>query len=93
MKKLILLVVVLGLLVGGCATTLNDLRDKWGPPAKCEKRGELTVCYWYFYLGNGPAPDSYEIRPADWKCGEVTVGKDGKVIKVIRYWMQPKQVR
>jgi hypothetical protein len=92
LTKILMLLILIAIaitLVTGCAT-LNSIQDKWGPPAKCEPKGELTVCYWYYWLGDGPAPTTVDIYSPDWKCREVTVNKNGRVIKVRRYWIQPK---
>jgi hypothetical protein len=95
MKKLdkilmrLILVTIVIFSVMGCSLTRNTMQDKWGPPFKCEPQGEFTVCYWYFYMGMGSAPDTYTPSP-DWKCKEVTFNKNDKVIKIKRYWVQPK---
>ena len=80
MKKLvILLAMVLGFLVSGCATaTMERVRDKLGPPANVEQlENGYTVHYYY------KACNKY-----DCLCNEFTYDQNGKVVKTRRYWTQ-----
>jgi uncharacterized protein YceK len=101
MKK-ILLVLAMAVLVG-CATNINHVQDQWGPPAKVEQlENGNSVWYWYVNTGKGSAVagvvgdqgsgiaigqgTSY----SGWMVHELTVDKEGKVIKKRKYWKQPK---
>jgi len=79
MKKLILLVMVLGLLVGGCATaTMERVQDKLGPPAKVVRLENGYAVHYYYKACN----------KYDCLCNEFTYDQNGKVVKTRRYWTQ-----
>jgi hypothetical protein len=90
--------VILVLLFFGCATTtISQVEDKWGPPAKVEDRGDTIVYYYYFYKGKGIGYDPGESGGIVW--GQVTGGwivveiitdRNGKILKKRKYWKQPE---
>ena len=80
MKRLIVLAMVLGFLVSGCASlsTMEKVQNRLGPPAKAERlENGYTVHYYY------KACNKY-----DCLCNEFTYDQNGKVVKTRRYWTQ-----
>jgi len=57
-KKLIVLAMVLGLLVSGCAcSNLTKIQNQFGPPTKVELTCDQTIWYYYWFdIGFGGDP-------------------------------------
>jgi uncharacterized membrane protein YciS (DUF1049 family) len=93
MKRLILVLVLALLLVGFAASNVNQVKGKWGAPAKVEDRGDTNVYYNYFYRGKVSGLTS-EITPAGvtagWVIVEIITDLNGKVLKMRKYLKQPK---
>jgi len=97
MKRLTALLLLLLVILSGCYTHINKVKDKWGPPAKVEDRGDTIVYYYYFYRGK-----STGYHPGDRGgivVGSSTVGvvvaeiitnREGKILKKRKYWKQPE---
>jgi len=80
------LILALAVLLIGCYTNINRVKDKWGPPAKVEYGKDTIVYYYYFSKG--------EVRAGgDWVGGyvvvEITTDPNGKILKKRKYWKQP----
>ncbi len=93
MKRLVL-ALILPLLLGGCYTHINQVKDKWGPPAKVEHRKDTMVYYYYFYKGKavvfgGDTVAGGEVT-AGWIVVEITTDPKGKILKKRKYSKQPK---
>jgi hypothetical protein len=86
MKKLILLAMLIGLLIIGCARlTLNQVEQKYGPPAKKEVVNDKIIYYYYFSGRRLRIPyERYE-----GVCWEFTFDKEGKLINKRKYYTQP----
>ena len=78
MKKILLLAMVLGLLVSGCATTMEKVQNKYGPPAKVEQLGNGSSIHYYYKACND----------YDCLCNEFTYDQTGKLVNRKRYWTQ-----
>jgi len=80
---------ILGLLfvlLLGCATNINQVKDKWGSPAKVESQGERLIHYYYFYVervGRFGTKSGLVVH-------EITTDKDGKILRTRKYWKQPE---
>jgi hypothetical protein len=83
MKKLLLLVVVLGLLVG-CAgfSTIEKVQNALGPPARTEQLGNGNITLYYYKACND----------IDCLCNEFTYDRTGNLITQKRYWTQPNTI-
>lgn len=100
MKKLIMLAMVLGLLLNGCATaTMKRVQNQWGPPARIETlENGYTVHYYYFNKGKSSSVTlggqanitlgSREVM-AGWWVVAITYDQKGKVVNKAQYWAQP----
>jgi len=85
MNRLIVLFLALGLVIGGCyklrvaagVSHIRRIENKWGPPAKIEHTDETDIYYWYGKKRGGTV------------VVEFVTDKNGKVLKVRRYWKQP----
>jgi len=90
------------LILMGCTTTpphINQIKDKWGPPAKVEDRGDTLVYYYYFYRSGGRvfitesilAAWAYDkaTRPG-WIVVEIITDLEGKILSRRKYWKQPE---
>lgn len=90
MKKLliVLVLVVMGLFMVGCAHNINSIQDKWGPPAKVERVGDLTTYYYILEERYSMLDVLARTRPY---CYEFTFDKDGSLIRKREYWVQPGQ--
>ena len=78
MKKILMLAVVLGLLVSGCATTMEKVQNKYGPPAKVEQLENGYTVHYYYKVCND----------YDCLCNEFTYDQNGKIVKHRKYWTQ-----
>ena len=77
-----LVIIILATLLFACAgpSTLADLREKYGPPAKIE-RIDSTTRYFYYY----------KVRfRTTWVTYEYTGDETGKIVKFQKYWRQPE---
>jgi len=95
MKKLIVCL-LLGLFWGGCSTTstIGEVENKWGPPARVEQRDTTDIYYYHFYKEEGRALVHRGIVIArgtgGWYTVEITADKAGNILSKRKYWMQPK---
>ena len=78
MKRLIVLAVVIGLLISGCATTMDRVQDKYGPPARVEQLENGYTVHYYYKVCND----------YDCLCNEFTYDQNGKIVKHRKYWTQ-----
>ena len=78
MKKLIVCL-LMGLFLG-CTTytTIQQVENKWGPPARVEQRGDTTIYYYHWR------------RNFKWYTVEITTDKEGKIVSKRKYRPQPK---
>jgi hypothetical protein len=80
-------------LVGCAATRINQVEQKWGPPAKVEKLNGNSIYYWYFYKGRAIGVGGRNLALAQYSEGlvtyEYTVDEAGTIINQRRYWKQP----
>jgi hypothetical protein len=100
--NILAVLILLVVLLMGCTTTsphINQIKDKWGPPAKVEDRGDTIVYYYYFYRGGGriAVTDSPlatlimdKTAKAGWYVVEITTDAEGKILRKRKYWKQPE---
>jgi len=77
---------LLFVLLVGCTTHINQVKDKWGPPAKVESREERLIYYYYFHVervGRFGTKSGVVVH-------EITTDRDGKILGTRKYWKQPK---
>lgn len=78
----------------GCTTPhINQIRDKWGPPAKVEDRSDTIVYYYYFHKGKVTGLTSTITSvgaTSGWVVVEIITDRDGKILKKRKYWKQPE---
>lgn len=89
--KRLVVVLILVVLLSGCTTHINQVKDRWGPPGKVEDRPDTVVYYYYFYktqVVRRPYTPP-EVREG-WVVVEITTDLDGKILKKRKYWKQPK---
>jgi len=80
------IVLILVTLLLGCAglTTLTEVENKYGPPAKQEVVNDKIIYYYYFSGRRARIPyERYNV------CVEFTFDKDGKLINKRKYFPQP----
>lgn len=99
-KMMIVMAMVVGLLMGGCAATMTGVQNKWGPPARIEQaaNGQITH-YYYFYkgkgsgvsipIGNRGAQIDLQESMAGWIVVAITYDKENKIVNKNQYWAQP----
>jgi hypothetical protein len=94
MKKLITCLLI-GLFLGGCSTTstIGEVENKWGPPARIEQRDTTDIYYYHFYKEQGRALVHRGIIIAQgsggWYTVEITTDKAGNILSKRKYWTQP----
>jgi len=92
------LVLTLTLFLIACATThINQVQNKWGPPAKVEDRGDTIVYYYYFIKGRstGYHPGSrggivFGRSTVGVVAVEIITDRSGNILKKRKYWKQPE---
>lgn len=88
--KRLVVVLILVVLLSGCTTHINQVKDRWGPPAKVEERADTVVYYYYFYktkVVRRPYMPPEVMK--GWVVVEITTDLDGKILKKRKYWKQP----
>ena len=97
MKRILIITLVMLFLVG-CAgrpgTHINRVTDRWGDPAEVEDRGDTIVYYYYFQKGKVSALTgdmTHGYVTGGWVVVEIITDRDGKILKVRKYWKQPKR--
>ena len=94
MKRLAI-VLASALLLIGCYSHINRVKDKWGPPAKVEYQQNKIIHYYYFYQdrtrGYIPAKGGLFLLTgrAGWYVVEIITDRDGKILSKRKYWKQP----
>jgi hypothetical protein len=94
MKKLIVCL-LMGLVLGGCSTTstIGEVENKWGPPARVEQRDTTDIYYYHFYKEQGSAIVRGGVIIAQgtggWYTVEITTDKAGNILSKKKYWKQP----
>ncbi|MGO9090366.1 MAG: hypothetical protein ACLQGU_06805 [bacterium] len=88
-RALIVLAIALGVFVSGCATTtIDSVQNKWGPPARVGRVGDLTTYYYILDERYSMLDILARTRPY---CYEFTFDKNGVLIRKREYWVQPEQ--
>ena len=97
MRKIILIGLAVFFLVGCGARHISKVEEKWGPPARIVKVNEHSIYYYEFqtWMGGttgsgglgGYSGQSYGIYGTN--VVELTIDKDGFIIKKREYWKQP----
>jgi hypothetical protein len=78
--------ILLSVLLFGCTTHINQVKDKWGPPAKVESQGERLIYYYHFYVAR---VGKFGAK-SGWVVHEITTDRDGKILGTRKYWKQPE---
>ncbi len=94
MKKMLLwlAILVVALVASGCATTLSQIQDRLGPPAKIEKTETTTTYTYYYYKGTLRGTLTGSEAMVDWTVWEFVGDQSGKVFKKRHYIMQPSRI-
>ena len=95
MKKLSVCLLI-GLFLAACATTttIQQVENKWGPPASIEQRDTTDIYYYHFYKrqGSGLVYSGVIVtkEQGGWYTVEITTDKEGKILSKRKYWMQSR---
>ena len=82
MKKLLILLLAMAV-IGGCAGPLtpSKCRDKYGPPGRIEKVGNVEIWYYCNTYLTGVVQKSKQVY-----CYEYHFDDSGKLVKKREYW-------
>jgi hypothetical protein len=88
-----LLVLIMAFCLISCAATqINQVEQKWGPPARVEKLDGNSIYYWHFYKGRAIV-GGRNVMIGHYTEGlvtyEYTVDEAGTIIHQRKYWKQP----
>jgi hypothetical protein len=93
MKKLIVCL-LMGLFLAGCYSTIAQVENRWGPPARVEQGDTTDIYYYHFYKrqGSGLVYSGVIITKDEggWYTVEITTDKEGKILSKRKYWTQPR---
>ncbi len=97
MKNVLVLLLLVSLVLSGCAYTLTSVERKYGPPSKIEKIGDETTYYYYFKIrgsvpdqvfGRYPSP-TLQAYAAGWRLYVFTADENGNIIQERMFWRKP----
>ena len=92
MKRLIILLFAIIFIFACKPSTLDQVKDKWGPPAKIVESGNTVPWFYYFYAGHGRiSPIATATVMKNYIVVEVIADSSGRVLKLRKYWKQPEK--